>query len=104
MIGDVTVDRTTTLKPKEGATGLLKKGCAGISRCSLALICGKVIQRILCGQAITVAVANLLECDRAFFIENERRWVSRLLGRIPTQSVEIGDLIVGIGHKNNIGR
>jgi hypothetical protein len=26
------------------------------------------------------------------------------LGRIPTQSVEIGDLIVWIGHKNNIGR
>ena len=48
------------------------------------LIRGKVIQGILCRQAITMVVADLLENDRAFSVENERRWVSRFMGRIPT--------------------
>jgi hypothetical protein len=63
------------------------------------LIHGKLIQGILCRQAITMAVADLLENDRAFSVENERRWVSRFMGRIPTQSIEIGDLIVTVGYK-----
>ena len=67
------------------------------------LIHGKMIQGILRGQAIAMFVADLLENDRALAVEDECRWVSRLKGRMPAQSVEIGDLIVRVGHKNNIG-
>src|ERR1700756_5157049 len=67
------------------------------------LIRGKVIQRILRGHAIAMFVGDLLENDRALAVEDERRWISRLKGPMPAQSVEIGDLIVRVGYKYYIG-
>src|ERR1700722_12386577 len=68
------------------------------------LVRGKVIERILCGQAVAVAVSDLLEHHGAASVENERRWISRLVRRVPAQSVEVGDLIVRVSDKNNIRR
>jgi hypothetical protein len=52
--------------------GFGRKGSAVNSRRRPTLIRGKVLECILCGQAITVVVANLLEYDHAFFVEDER--------------------------------
>ena len=51
-----------------------------------------------------MVVADLLENDLTLAIENECRRVRRLMRRVPTQPIQIGDLIVRIRHKNNIGR
>src|ERR1700758_2892494 len=72
----------------------MKKGCAGDSRRSPTLIRGKVVQGILCGQAIAVTVADLLENDHSVLVENERRRIRRFVRRIPTESIQVGDLIV----------
>jgi hypothetical protein len=61
-----------------------------------------MIECILCGQAIAVAVTDLLEHHGATSVENERRWISRLVRRVPPQSVEVGDLVVRVSDKNNI--
>src|ERR1700757_4304929 len=78
------------------------RSCADGSRRSPALIRGKVVEGILCRQAIAVAMANLLEDDRPLFVENERRRIRRLMRRVPTQTIQIRDLIVRIRHENNI--
>src|SRR5260370_13612744 len=47
-------------------------------------------------------MADFLENDRPFPVENERRRIRRLMRRVPTQSIQIGDLIIRVRHKNNI--
>jgi hypothetical protein len=49
-------------------------------------------------------MADLLENYHSLFVENERRGIRSLMGRIPTQSVQIGDLIVRIRYEHNIRR
>src|SRR5271155_2551952 len=70
---------------------------------SARCITGKLIEDVLCCSPIAVAMADLLENDHSLFIENECRRVGRLMRRVPTQSIQIGDLVVRIRHKNNIG-
>src|SRR5271168_2673748 len=83
----------------------LRKGCAGnFSAQPHTSVRGKVIERILCGQAVAVAVSDLLEHHGAASVENERRWISRLERRVPAQSVEVGDLVVRVSDENNVGR
>ena len=68
------------------------------------LIRRKVVEGILCGQAIAVTVADLLENDHSLLVENERRRIRRFVRRVPTESIQIGDLIVRVRHENNVGR
>ncbi len=45
---------------------------------------GKMVQGILCGQAIAVAMADLLKNDQSLFVENERGRIGRLMRGVPT--------------------
>ena len=64
---------------------------------------GEVVQGILCGETVAVLTADLFENDYTLFIENEGRWIGCLVRTVPSQSIQVGDLIVRIRHKNNIG-
>jgi len=43
----------------------------------------EVVERILSGQAIAVAMADLFESDHAFLVKNEGRRIGGLSRRIP---------------------
>src|SRR5271170_1771009 len=49
-------------------------------------------------------MADLLKNDHSHFVENERGRICRLMRRIPTQSIQVGNLIVRICHKYHVGR
>lgn len=55
------------------------------------------------GQAIRVAMTDLLENDRPVLVENECRRIGRFMRGVPTEAVRIGHLVIRIGDQNDIG-
>src|SRR5262249_52893247 len=66
-------------------------------------ICRNLIEHFPRRQPVPVTMTDLFKKDLAIFVEEERRWISRFIGGIPSQSIEIGHLILRINNKNDVG-
>jgi hypothetical protein len=63
---------------------LEEKAAPAIPGTAPTSIRGKMVQGILCGQAIAVAMADFLKNDHSLLVENERGRIGRLMWRVPT--------------------